>query len=153
MSSVKWRPFCLGLNVLRMWNRPSIPCVMCVFTALINAKEDGIQWNKGKWTLFYSCFGNCRLLAYKISTWEVCMIWWKPIAACNIYCKSPSRWPDGLTTLDWLTVHGATLSACIWESAYKWSHMGRGTVQQTVFACLANISKAQKVMQTNRILK
>ena len=64
--------------------------------ALINASEArlsllDIDRNKGKWTLFYSCFCNCRILAYKISACQVCMIWWKLIAACKIHCKK--NWP------------------------------------------------------------
>ena len=35
----------------------------------------------------------------------------------KINCKWPSRRPDGLTMLDWFTVHEATLSTYIRESA------------------------------------
>ena len=116
-------------SLLRMWNRLGIPSVTH-FTALkiavINAKKLGYPcwlsnestWFQGKCTLFYSCFSNCRRLAYKISAYEVCIICSKLIAACKIHYKSPSRRPDGLTTLDWFTVHEATLSAYIRESAW-----------------------------------
>ena len=82
--------------------------------------------------LFYSCFGYCRRLAYKILAYEVCIICPKLIAACKILCKSLSRWPDGLTMLDWFTVHEANLSAYIRESAYVRSHVGCGRVHQTL---------------------
>ena len=59
-----------------------------------------------------------QLPKYKISAYEVCIICSKLIAACKIHYKSPSRRPDGLTTLDWFTVHEATLSAYIRESAW-----------------------------------
>ena len=89
-------------------------------------------WFKGKCTLFYSCFDNCRRLAYKIAAYEVCIICPKLIAACKIHCKSPSRRPGGLTMLDWFTVHEATLSAYVRESTYMRSHVGCGTVHQTL---------------------
>ena len=146
-----------------MWNRLGIPiCDACVYCAKNNAdqcKEAGlslliVERNKGKRTLFYSCFGNCQMLANKISTCEVCIIWWKLIAACKIQCKSPSQRHDGLTTLDWFRVHGATLSACIRESAYVPSHVGCGTVQQTLFLNVSQIyQRWQKMMRINRILK
>ena len=114
-----------------MWNRLGIPSVTR-FTALkiavINAKKLGYPcwlsnestWFQGQCTMFYSCFGNCRRLAYKISAYEMCMICSKLIAACKIRCKSPSWWPDGLIMLDWFTVHQVTFSAYIRESAYGW---------------------------------
>ena len=89
-------------------------------------------WFKGKCTLFYSCFGNYRRLAYKISAYEVCIICPKLFVACKIHCKLPSRWPDGLTTLDWFTVHEANLSAYIRESVYVRSRVGCGRVHQTL---------------------
>ena len=98
-----------------------------------------VERNKGKWTLFYSYFGYWRKLAYEISACEVYIIWRKLIAACKIQCKSPSRRPDGLATLDLFTVHGATLSACIRESAYVRSHVGNRTVQQTLFSYASRI--------------
>ena len=73
--------------------------------AVINAKKRGYPcwmsnestWFKCKCTLFDSCFGNCRRLAYQISAYEVCIICPKIFAACKIHCKSPSRRPDALT--------------------------------------------------------
>ena len=126
-----------------MWNRLDIPSVTR-FTALkiavINAKKPGYPcwlsnestWFKGKCTLFYSCFGNYRRLAYEISAYKVCIICPKLTAACKIHCKSPSRRTDDLTTLDWFTVQEATLSAYIRESAYVQSHVGCGRVHQTL---------------------
>ena len=97
--------------------KPGLPCLM--------SKES--TWFQGNCTLFYSCFGNCRRLAY-----EVCIVCQKLIAACKIHCKSSSRWSDGPTMLDWSTVHEATLSAYIRESEYVWSHVGCGGVHQTL---------------------
>ena len=95
--------------------KPGYPCWM----------SNKSTWFKGKCRLVYSCFGNCRRLAYKSSAYEVCIICPKLVAACKIHCKSPSRRLDGLTTLDWFTVHEATLSAYIRESAHLRSHVGR----------------------------
>ena len=94
--------------------------------------------------LVYSCFGNCRRLAYKISAYEVCIICPKLIAARKIHCKSPSRWLDGLTTLDWFTVHEATLSAYIRESAYVQSHVGCERVPQTLLLHVPQIFQRRK---------
>ena len=70
---------------------PSVTCFTALKIAMSNAKKPGypcwmsnaLTWFKGKCTLFYSCFGNCRRLAYKISAYEVCMICPKLIAACD----------------------------------------------------------------------
>ena len=138
-----------------MWNGLGIPSATR-FTALkiavINAKKLGYPcwlsnestWFQGKCTLFYSCFGNCRRLAYKISAYEVCIICPKLKAACQIICKSRSRRPDGLTTLDWFTVHEATLSAYIRESAYVRSHVGCGRVHQTLLLHVPQIFQRRK---------
>ena len=101
-------------------------------------------WFKSKCTLIYSCFGNCRRLAYKSSAYEVSIICPKLIAACKIHCKSPSRRLDGFTTLDWFTVHEATLSASIRESAYVWSHVWCGRVHQTPLLHVTQIFQRQK---------
>ena len=121
-----------------MWNRLGIP-VCDAFIALIIAVKPWYPfwmskestWFKGKCTLVYSCFGNCRWLAYKSSAYEVCIICPKLIAGCKIHWKSQSRRLDGLTTLDWFTVHEATLSAYIRESAHVRGHVGCGRVHQT----------------------
>ena len=107
---------------------------------VINAKKPGypcwisieLTWFQGKCTSFYSCFGNCRRLAYTISAYEVCIMCPKLMATCKIHCKSLSRRPDGLTTLDWFTAHEANLSAYIMESAYMRSRVGCGRVHQTM---------------------
>ena len=126
-----------------MWNWLCIPvcdALTALAIALINAKKPGYPcwmlnkstWFQGKCMLFHSCFGNCRRLAYKILAYEVCIMCPKHIAACKIHLKSPSRRPDGLTTLDWFTVHEANLSAYIRELAYVRSHVGCGRVPQTL---------------------
>ena len=140
-----------------MWNRVGIPSVTHFsFTmlkiAVINAKKLGYPcwlsnestWFQGKCTLFYSCFGNCPRLAYKISAYEVCIICPKLIAACKIHCKSPSRRPDGLTTLDWFTVHEATLSVYMRELACVRSHVGCGRVHQTLLLHVPQIFQRHK---------
>ena len=70
--------------------------------------------------------------AYKSLAYEVCITCPKLIAACKIHCKSPSRQLDGLTMLDWFTVHEATFSAYIRVSAHVRSHVGCGRVYQTL---------------------
>ena len=92
----------------------------------------------------YSCFGNCRRLAYKISAYKVSIICPKLIADCKIHRKSPSRRPDCLATLDWYTVHEATLSAYIRESAYVRSHVGCGWVHQTLLLHVQQIFQRSK---------
>ena len=99
----------------------------------------GCRMNQRKWTLFYSSFGNCRMLSYKISACEVYVNWRKLIGAYKIHCKSPNRWPNSLTTIDWFMVHEATLSVCIRESAYVRCHVGCGRVQQTLFLHVSHI--------------
>ena len=114
--------------------KPRYPCCM----------SNESTWFKGKCSLFYYCFGNCRRLAYKISAYEVCIICSKLIAACKIHCKSPSRRPDSPTMLDWFTVHKATLSAYIRESAYVRSHVGCGRVHQTLLLYVPQIFQRRK---------
>ena len=129
--------------------------------AVINAKKPGYPcqmsnestWFQGKCTLFYSCFGNYRRLAYKISAYEVCVICPKLFVACKIHCKSPSRQPDGLTTLDRFTVHEANLTAYVRESAYVRSHVGCERVHQTLLLHVPQIFQRRKMMQINRILQ
>ena len=128
----------------RLW-----PVFTALKIALINESEAGLSLldigrNKGKGTPFYSCFGSYRLLAYTIWACEVCMIWRKLKAARKIHCKSPSWRPDGLTTLDWFTVHEATFSVYFRESAYVRSLVGCGTVQQTLFCMSHKYFKATK---------
>ena len=94
--------------------------------------------------LFYSCFGYCRRLAYKISAYEVCIICPKLIAACKIHCKSPSRRSDGPTMLDWFTVHEMTLSAYMRESIYVRSHVGCRGVHQTLLLHVPQIFQRRK---------
>ena len=113
--------------------------------ALLNANEAGqslldIERNEGKRRLFYSCFGECRMFAYTISACEVR----KLIPAYKIQCKSPSRWPDCLITINWFTVHWANLAACIWESAYVRSHVACGTGQHTLFLHVPQIFQRRK---------
>ena len=139
-----------SLNCINRLGIPSVTRFTALNIAVINAKKPGYPcrmsneptWFKG--TLFYSCFGYCRRLAYKISAYEVYMICPKLIAACRIHCKALSRRPDGLTTLDWSTVHEATLSAYIREWAYVRSHVGCGKVHQTLLMHVPQIFPRRK---------
>ena len=120
--------------------------------AVINAKKPGYPcqmsnestWFRGKCTLFYSCFGNERRLAYKILAYEVCILCPKLFVACKIHCKSPSWQPDGLTPLNWFTVHEANFSAYIRESAYVRSRVGCGRVHQTLLLHVPLIFQRRK---------
>ena len=121
--------------------------------AVINAKKPVYPWQmlnestwfKGKCTPFYSCFSNYWRLAHKISAYEACIICPKLFVACKIHCKSPSRQPDDLTTLDWFTVHEGNLSANVTgisicaEPCGMWK-----SASDSGFACPTNISKTQK---------
>ena len=90
---------------LKSWHLHSFPMLGCGtrypvcdeadcratwFKALMQTKLDipvlEVEQNKCLWTLFHWCFGDCRMLAYKISACEVCIVWLKPIAACKIWC-------------------------------------------------------------------
>ena len=62
----------------------------------------------------------------------MCIICPKLIAACKIHRKSLGRRLNGLTMLDWFTVHEVTLPAYIWESAHVRSHVGCGRVHLTL---------------------
>ena len=74
--------------------------------------------------LFYCCFCDCRMLAYKITACEVCIIWQEPIRACRIQCESPSRQLiEHPIKLDCFTVDGVTLSTCIKKSVYVRCHV------------------------------
>ena len=75
-----------------------------------------IRHDEGKCTRFWCCFDHYRMLAYKISACEVCVIWRKPTEAL----KNPSPIAESRTgkpamvTLkiqpDCFTVHYTTLS-------------------------------------------
>ena len=135
------------------------------FTALkitaINAKKQGYPcwmsnqstWIKGECTLFYSCFSNCRRLAYEISAHDVRIICPKLIAAWKIHYKSLRRRPDGLIMLDWFMVLEATLSAYIRESVYVRSHMGCGRVHQTLLLHVPQIFQRHKIYANKRDFK
>ena len=115
---------CDAFIALKIAVKPGYPCWM----------SNESTWFKVKCALVYSCFGNCRRLAYKNSAYEVCIVCPKFIAACKIRCESSSWRLDGLTTLDWFPVHEATLSAYIRESAHVRNHVGCGRVHHTLHA-------------------
>ena len=74
----------------------------------------------------------------------MCIICPKLFVACKIHCKSPSRRPDCLTTLDWFTVHETNLSAYTRESAYVRSNVGCGRVHQTLLLHVPQIFQRWK---------
>ena len=88
-------PTCTKLVMI--WSRLYTPCVLwrrCLPSyAKISpdAMEAGFPnfQRRPKWALFYCFVGDFRILAYKISAFEMCMIWRKPIATCKIQCQSP----------------------------------------------------------------
>ena len=115
-----------------------------------------IEHDQGKCTLFYCCFDHYRMLTYKISACEVCMIWRKPTEAL----KKPSPIAESRTgkpaiitlkiQLDCSTVHDTSL----WANVYVRSHLGCG--RDSVFICFCKSHKYfkdAKAMQINRILK
>ena len=115
-----------------------------------------IEHDKGKCTQFYSCFGHYRMLAYKISACEVCIIWRKLTEAC----KTPLPIADSRTgkpamvTLkmqpDCSTVHDMTL----WTNIYVLSHLGCGSGSVFIRFCRSHkYIKDAKVMHINMILK
>ena len=106
-----------------------------------------IEHYKGKCTLFYCCFGHYRMLSYKISACEVCMICRKPTEACkNPLPIAESRTGKlAIVTLkiqsDCSTVHDTFL----WANTYVRSHLGCGTDSvSSVFAGPTKISKPQR---------
>ena len=79
-----------------------------------------------KWVMFYCCFGDLRILAYKIAAYVVCMIWQKQITACKIQCQLPSRgWinSNGLTNIYNSTKHSL---AMVSPNIYKMTQMNMG---------------------------
>ena len=91
---------------------------------------------KGKCMRFNCCFDHYRMLAYKISACEVCIIWWKPTETKNNLpiAGSMTGKPAMITLkkqLDCFTVHDATL----WENIFGCSHLGCET--DSVFICFA----------------
>ena len=53
-------------------------------------------------------------------------------------------WSDGLTMLDWFTVHEAILSAYMRESVYVRSHVGYGRMHQTLLLHVPQIFQRRK---------
>ena len=111
---------------------------------------------KGKCALFYCCFDHYRMLAYKISACEVCMICRKPTEACkNPLSIAESRTgKPAMVTLkiqpNCSTVHDTFL----WANIYVRSYLGCGTDSvSSVFRKSHKYFKDAKVMQINRILK
>ena len=115
-----------------------------------------VRHDKGKCTLFYCCVDHYRMLAYKISACEVCIIWRKPTEAL----KNPSPIAGSRTgkpaivalkiQLDCSTVHDMT----VWANIFVHSHLGCGTDSVFILFCKSHkYFKDAKAMQINRILK
>ena len=112
--------------------------------------------DKGKCTLFYCCFDHYRMLAYKISVCEACIIWRKPTEAF----KNPSPIAESRTGKpamvalkiqhDCSTVRDMT----VWANIFVRSHLGCGTDSIFILFCKSHkYFKDAKAMQINRILK
>ena len=106
-----------------------------------------MERDKGKCMLFYCCFGHYRMLAYKISACEVCMICRKPTEACkNPLPIAESRTgKPAMVTLkiqpDCSTVHDTFL----WAYIYVRSHLGCGTDSvSSVFLHVSQIFQRRK---------
>ena len=134
------------MKLVMMWNRLGIPCLYdaCVYRAknsdeATKARAFPVEskLNKGWWVLFYCCFGDCGMLAYKIAVCEVGIIWRKPIRACKIQCQSMAHWaPMVLSRYKTRLCHGPWRdSVCVHENRYicvvpcgmwnihwRWSH-------------------------------
>ena len=97
--------------------------------------------DKGKCTLFYCCFDHYRMLAYKISVCEVCIIWRKPTEAFkNPLPIAESRTGKPATValkiqLDCSTVRDMT----VWANIFVHSHVGCGT--DSVFILFLQVSQ------------
>ena len=112
--------------------------------------------DKGKCTLFYCCFDHNRMLAFKISVCEVCIICQKPTEAF----KNPSPIAESRTgkpamvalkiQLDCSTVRDMT----VWVNIFVHSHLGCGTDSVFIlFGKSHKYFKDTKAMQISRILK
>ena len=128
-------------TALKIALKPSIP--------ILEIKHD-----QGKCMLFYYCFDHYRMLTYKISACEVCMIWRKPTEAL----KNPSPIAESRTgkpatvtlkiQLDCSTVHARTM----WASMYVPSHLRCGTDSVFIRFCKSHkYFKDAKAMQTRQI--
>ena len=108
------------------WNKRSRGNSLKCFSANFSTRRH----DEGKCMLLYCCFGHYRMLAYKISACELCIIWRKPTEALKIHCQLPSGGLGGKPAmvtlkiqLDCSMVHDTTL----WEFIFVRSHLGCGT--------------------------
>ena len=109
----RWTPVWRNPAHVGLWR-----CVHCAKNSATQTKPGtpmlGLEDDKGKFTLFYCCFGHYRILAYKISACEVSMIWRKPTEAFKINCQiAESRTGKAAMAplkiqLDCFTVHDTT---------------------------------------------
>ena len=106
-----------------------------------------MERDKGKCTLFYCCFGHNRMLAYRISACEVCMISRKPTEACKNplpIAESRTGKPAMVTPKiqhDCSTVHNTFL----WANIYVRSDLGCGTdFVSSVFLQVSQIFQRRK---------
>ena len=129
-------------------------CVYCAKKPGVPILE--IEHYEGKCTPFYCRFGHYRMLAYRISACEVCMIWRKPTETC----KSPLPIAESRTGKPAMvalkiqphcsTVHDTTL----WANIYVYSHLGCGTDSVFLRFCRSHkYFRDAKAMQINKTLK
>ena len=143
------------MHEVRLWNRLCIPlettwCGDLVVYRTENSAESmrgraipalTVEQNKGQWALFYCCFDDCRMLAYKISTCESR----QQLVKSNANHRVEAGWTPLVSTR-----YTARLFHSLWRDPVGVhtginicvrSHVVCGAVQQT---CLTNISKLQK---------
>ena len=143
-------------KLARMWNRLGVPCAKtCVFTTVLTmalaAMKPRLTMRKlNKIQAVLQLFRWLLMLIYKIIVCEVPIICRKPSAACKIHYQSPSRGLAELwrchkdIKLDCFTVHGMTLSACIYSNQHVCGFMwDMEQFNKLCFVGLTNISKTQ----------
>ena len=106
--------------------------------ALINATEAMLSLSESN-----EIKSNKRCFTV-VSACELCIVCWKPIAVCKIQCKSPSRRPHSLITLD-----NSTDCFCM---SHKYFKDTKGGANKQDFLFELNLtSQARSTPQTTRI--
>ena len=146
-------------QAITFWRNPSTWCYDVL--PLVCAKNSAyvsfaLRTRQRQMHAVYRCFGHYRMLTYKISACEVCMICRKPTEACKtpLTIAESRIGKPAMVTLkiqpDCSTVHDTFL----WANIYVRSHLGCGTDSvSSVFCKSPKYFKDAKVEQINRILK
>ena len=109
-----------------------------------------------KCTLFHCCFDHYRILAYKISVCEVCIIWRKATEAFkNLSPIAESR--TGKPAMVALKIQldcSRVRDMTVWANIFVHSHLGCGTDFVFILFCKSHTYfRDAKAMQINKILK